>query len=106
MAMHLQIVTYRMGNISESDFIEANKEFAQMMAAVPGLGAKLWLRGPNEDGYGGLHLWQDRDAYENFLAGDLWAEVVSDESLLDLTTRGFQVMDDLTRMTQPGLQLL
>ncbi len=40
MAMHLQIVTYRMGNISESDFIEANKEFAQMMAAVPGLGAK------------------------------------------------------------------
>ncbi len=47
MAMHLQIVTYRMGNISESDFIEANKEFAQMMAAVPGLGAKLWLRGPN-----------------------------------------------------------
>jgi hypothetical protein len=106
MAMHLQIVTYRMGTISESDFIEANKEFAQMMAAVPGLVAKLWLRGPNEDGYGGLYLWQDRDAYEDFLAGDLWAEVVSDESLLDLTTRDFQVMDDLTRMTQPGLQLL
>lgn len=41
MAMHLQIVTYRMGSISESDFIEANKEFAKMMAAVPGLVARV-----------------------------------------------------------------
>lgn len=104
--MHLQIVTYRMGNVSEPDFIEANKEFAQMMAAVPGLVAKLWLRGPDEDGYGGVYLWQDRDAYENFLAGDLWAEVARDESLLDLATHDFVVMDDLTRMTRPGLQLL
>lgn len=37
---------------------------------------------------------------------DLWAEVVSDESMLDLATHDFEVMDDLTRMTQPGLQLL
>lgn len=106
MAMHLQIVTYRMGEISESDFIEANQEFAHMMAAVPGLVAKLWLRGPDQDGYGGVYLWQDRDAFDNFLAGDLWAEVVMDDSLQDLTTHDFAVMDDLTRLTQPGLQLL
>lgn len=106
MVMHLQIVTYRMGNLSESDFIEANREFAQMMAGVPGLVAKIWLRGPNEDGYGGVYLWQDRDAYDDFLAGDLWAEVVSDDSLLDLASHDFEVMEDLTRMTQPGLQLL
>lgn len=106
MAMHIQIVTYRIGNVSESDFVEANQEFAEMMAAVPGLVARVWLRGPDEDGYGGLYLWQDRDAYDNFLAGHLWAEVVSDESLLDFATHDFEVMDDLTRMTQPGLQLL
>lgn len=104
--MHLQIVTYRMASISESDFIEANQEFAQMMAGVPGLVAKFWLRGPGEDGYGGVYLWRDRAAHDNFLAGDLWAEVVSDESLLDLATTDFEVMDDLTRMTLPGLRLL
>ena len=104
--MHLQIVTYRMGKISEPDFVEANKEFAQIMAAVPGLVAKLWLRGPDEDGYGGLYLWQDREAYDNFVAGDLWAEVVNDESMLDLASRDFEVMGDLTRLTQPGLQVL
>ncbi len=50
--MHLTIVTFRMGDIRESDFIEANKEFAQMMADVPGLVAKLWLRGPTRMGMG------------------------------------------------------
>lgn len=104
--MHLQIVTYRMREISEDEFIEANKEFAQMMAGVPGLVAKFWLRGPGEDGYGGVYLWKDRAAHDSFVAGELWAEVVNDESLLDLATRDHEVMDDLTTMTQPGLRLL
>ena len=40
--MHVQVVTYRIADeISEADFIEANKEFAEMMVAVPGLLAKV-----------------------------------------------------------------
>ncbi len=31
--------------------------------------AKVWLRGPDEDAYGAIYLWQDRAAYENFQAG-------------------------------------
>lgn len=104
--MHLQVVTYRMNGVSEPDFVDANQEFARIMAAVPGLVAKVWLRGPGDDGFGGVYLWQDRESCDNFLASDLWAEVVSDDSLLDLTTRDFAVMEDLTRMTQPGLQLV
>jgi antibiotic biosynthesis monooxygenase (ABM) superfamily enzyme len=38
--MHVQVVTYRVTGISEAEFIEANKEFAEMMAAVPGFLAK------------------------------------------------------------------
>lgn len=30
--MHVQVVAYRMDDISEPDLIEANKEFAEMMA--------------------------------------------------------------------------
>ena len=35
--MHVQVVTYRVVEISDAEFIEANQEFAEMMAAVPGL---------------------------------------------------------------------
>lgn len=39
--MHVQVVTYRVEDVSDADFIEANKEFAEAMAAVPGLLAKV-----------------------------------------------------------------
>jgi hypothetical protein len=104
--MHVQVVTYRMADIGEPEFIEANREFAEMMAAVPGLLAKVWLKDPDEAIYGGLYIWRDREAYESFLAGELWAEVLSDDSMLDLASSDFVVMEELTRTTQPGMKLL
>jgi hypothetical protein len=104
--MHVQVVTYRMADISDLEFIETNKEFAEMMAAVPGLLAKVWLKDPDENIYGGLYLWRDRAACESFLAGELWAEVVKDDSMLDLASQDFAVMEELTKTTQPGIKLL
>lgn len=103
--MHAQIVTYRVDGVSDNDFIEANREFADAMAAVPGLLAKIWLQGT--DGvYGGLYLWRDREAYEAFLASALWGEVRTDTSMLDVVAIDYNVMEELTRVTQPGLKLL
>ena len=104
--MHIQIVTYRVEGVSDADFVEANREFAAAMAAVPGLLAKVWLREPAGDGYGGLYLWRDREAYEAFLASELWAEVLNDASMLDMKTADYDVMEEITRATQPGLNVL
>ena len=104
--MHVQVVTYRLGEISDHEFIEANREFADMMAAVPGLLAKVWLKDPDGNTYGGVYLWQDRQACEAFVSGELWGEVLNDESVMDLTSRDFAVNDELTKVTQPALKVL
>lgn len=104
--MHVQVVTYRMAEITEPEFIEANREFAEMMAAVPGLLAKVWLKEPERNRFGGLYLWRDREAFENFMAGSLWAEVLADDSLSELSSNDFEVMDTLTEVTQPRLKLV
>lgn len=104
--MHVQIVTYRVEGINDADFIDANRDFAEAMAAVPGLLAKVWLRRPDTDVYGGLYLWRDREAYEAFLASGLWDEVLNDPSMLDTVSADYGVMEGLTRATQPGLRLL
>ena len=102
--MHVQVVTYRIGEVSDADFIEANREFATLMSAVPGLLAKIWLKG--RDGiYGGIYLWQDREAYESFIASELWASVEGDDSLAQLHSQEFETMADLSRATQPGLSV-
>jgi hypothetical protein len=105
-SVHAQVVTYQLADISDPEFIEANREFAEMMAAVPGLLAKVWLKDPDGSTYGGVYLWQDRQACETFLAGELWGEVLKDESVMDLTSRDFAVNDELTKVTQPGLKVL
>ena len=105
--MHVQVVTYRVEDVTDADFVEANKDFAEAMAAVPGLLAKVWLKGPEGEGrYGGLYLWRDREAYDAFLAGELWAEVLNDPSMLDVQAADYSVMEELTRATEPGLKVL
>lgn len=106
--MHVQVVTYRLAEsgLTDAEFIEANQEFAEMMKVVPGLLAKIWLKDPANEAYGGLYLWQDREAYENFLASELWGSVVTDESVSDLTSHDFVVMNELSALTQPALQLV
>lgn len=105
--MHVQIVTYGLADeMSDSDFIEANQEFAEAMAVVPGLLAKVWLKNADEKVYGGLYLWRDLEAYDSFLASDLWESVIGDESATDLASHDYAVMEDLTKATQPALQMV
>ena len=106
--MHVQVVTYRLddGDVSDDEFVAANEEFAALMNAVPGLLAKVWLRNVGEDVYGGLYLWHDRGAYDDFIASELWTAVLTDASVSDLVSRDFETMDELTRSTQPALQMV
>ena len=106
--MHVQMVTYRLSDdaVSDNDFVAANEEFAQMMTAVPGLLAKIWLKNAGENVYGGIYLWRDREAYDSFVASELWASVLGDDSVSDLESRDFAVMEELTRSTQPLLQMV
>jgi hypothetical protein len=104
--VHVQVVTYTISETSDEEFAQANREFASMMAAVPGLLAKIWLKAPTGSVYGGVYLWQDRQAYENFVESELWASVLGDDSLSDLDSRDFGAMEELTKLTQPGLVLV
>ena len=103
--MHVQVATYRIDSTGDEEFIEANHEFASMMSAVPGLLAKVWLKSPEGSVYGGVYLWRDREAYEAFIRSELWASVLEDDSLSELESRDFAVMEPLSRLTQPGLPI-
>lgn len=104
--MYVQVATYKIDEMSDEEFVDANRDFASMMSAVPGLLAKIWLKAPDGTRYGGVYLWRDREAYEQFVGGDLWASVVTDESLSELDSRSFAVMDELTTATQPGITVV
>jgi hypothetical protein len=41
---------------------------------------------------------------EEFVGGELWASVLSDDSISDLQSHDYDVMEGLTKATQPKLK--
>ncbi len=66
--------------VTDEDFVAANQEFGELMAIVPGLLAKVWLKNADEKVYGGIYLWRDRQACRDFVASELWDSVLTDDS--------------------------
>jgi heme-degrading monooxygenase HmoA len=104
--MHVQIITYRIAAVSDADFNEANQEFAEMMTQVPGLLTKVWLKADEPGVYGGVYLWRDKESCEAFLASDLLAAVKADDSVHELTSHDYSVNEEMTKITQPVLQVI
>jgi hypothetical protein len=104
--MHVQVITYRIAEVSDPEFNEANLEFAEMMKDVPGLLSKVWLTSDEPGVYGGVYLWRDRDSCEAFLASDLLAAVKADDSVHELVSHEYAVNEEMTKITQPVLQVI
>jgi hypothetical protein len=97
--MHISIFHYRIQNIDDAGWSQACDELAPAFAAVPGLLSKIWLHGEG-DARGGVYLWEDKTAYEAFLASDLGTAAASHPNIVGLTMRDYSVDEAPTRVTR------
>jgi hypothetical protein len=104
--MHVQIITFRLVDMDEAGYRAACAEMAPAFAALPGLLTKIWLADPATNTYGGVYLFRDREAVEAYGASELFATVAAFPHFADITSRDFAVYDDLTRITQPEVEVL
>src|SRR6266566_4876553 len=75
--MHAQVVTFGLNGVTEEQFREAAGADAPTFATLPGLLAKIWLRDPETNTYGGLYLWADQEAYEGYIKGGVFNDLSS-----------------------------
>lgn len=101
--MHVQVVTFSLNGITEEQYREACAEETGTFAALPGLLSKVWLCNADTNTYGGVYLWRDRDCFEAYVNGDVFRALNDDPSLNDVQSRDFDVLEDLTKATQPHL---
>ena len=104
--MYVQIVTFGLNGVTEEDFYDFCAGEAPTFAALPGLLSKIWLRRPEGETYGGIYLWRNRAAHDEYVRGDIWRSVAADPNLADVTSVEFEVFEDLTKETQPALALV
>ena len=72
---------------------------AQAFAAVPGLRWKIWILNDHEKEAGGVYLFENERALNDFLSGPLAAQVKSHPALSDFSAKVFDVMEDVTAVT-------
>jgi heme-degrading monooxygenase HmoA len=103
--MHAQVVTFGLSGITEDQFRDAAAADAPMIATLPGLLGKFWLRDPETNTYGGLYLWADQEAYERYIKGEVFNAIKADRHLKNVESRDFGVFEDLSSLTMPKLRV-
>jgi quinol monooxygenase YgiN len=102
--MHVQIVNFNLKDLSDEDFRKASSELAPMFAAVPGLLSKVWLADEGSNVYGGVYLWRDKAAMDDFAASELFNAVVTNPHFANLTSKDYGIQDGPSRTTAGALQ--
>jgi heme-degrading monooxygenase HmoA len=102
--MHVQIVTFTLGDLSEEDYLTSADGVAGAFSSQGGLLSKVWLDRQDDGRYGAIYLWRDKEAMERFLRTDLFEG--NNSELKDVRSEDFAVLRNLTRKTQPELELV
>ena len=86
-------------NVSPTEYQKICESVAQAVADVPGLRWKLWLLNEEQKEAGGIYLFQDEQALNNYLSGPIVAQVKSHPGLQDISAKRFDVMEEMTAVT-------
>jgi heme-degrading monooxygenase HmoA len=102
--MHVQVVTYGLDGMPESDYLDLANELAPSFSGIPGLQAKIWLDDPDRGRYGAVYFWDDKAAMERFLHSNLFEG--TNPEFVDVDSEGFAVLENLSAQTQPVLEVI
>ena len=98
--MHIQIINFNLEGINRAEYEGVCNELAEAFAALPGLVSKHWLADEKNNTYGGVYIWETKEAYEAYLNSELFAGVGSNPALVNMVSKDFGVIEAPTRVTR------
>src|SRR5947209_17207865 len=97
--MKLLQVNYQLDS-AVSDFMRESKPVADLLANVPGLRWKIWLKNDEENQGGGIYLFEDSEGLKSFAEGPIIAKLRSHPAITDVSLKEFDVPQDLSSITR------
>jgi heme-degrading monooxygenase HmoA len=98
--MHIQVINFNLEGITRADYEAVCDELAGTFAELPGLISKHWLADEENNTYGGVYIWETRDAYQAFLNSELFAGVGANPALVNIESKNYDVIEAPTRITR------
>jgi heme-degrading monooxygenase HmoA len=97
--MHVLVVNFNLKGVSEQQYAKLCDDIAPAFAVVPGLLSKVWLKSSETGTYGGVYLFQDREAFDRFRNSDLFRTVQTHPNLANISAKDFGILEAPTRVT-------
>jgi hypothetical protein len=97
--MKLLQINYQLGS-AVSDFMRESKPVADVLANVPGLRWKIWLKNDDENQGGGIYLFENPEALKSFTTGPIIAKLRSHPAITDVSLKEFDIPQDLSSITR------
>ena len=101
--MHIQIINFHLKGINEEDYRKHCEIIAPALANLPGLISKVWLANSEANTYGGVYVWRDRQAMEDYKKTDIYKGMAANPNFEGITAKDFAVLENPTRVTR-GLE--
>jgi heme-degrading monooxygenase HmoA len=98
----IQIVTFNLAGLEPEDYAAHCEQVAPRFAELPGLRAKIWVAQPETNTYGGVYVWESREAMAAYVDGPQFAALLANEGMVDVTDRHFDVLAAPTAITAAG----
>jgi len=87
-------------NVTGEEYVEAVQPLVEDISKAPGLQWKIWILNDAESEAGGIHLFEDEAACNNYLAGPIVEIITSHPALSDFDVKQFDVMEEETAATR------
>ncbi|MDA7629026.1 YdhR family protein [Verrucomicrobia bacterium] len=100
MVMHIQIINFNLNDLSHEDYSRACNDIAQNFADLPGLISKHWLANEDTNTYGGVYFWESREAMENYLQSEVFAQVANNPAFANAASKDFAILEGPTKTTR------
>lgn len=97
--MYVRIVTFALVDLSPEDYASHAEQVAGAFTAWPGLLTKAWLADPATDTYGGVYVFESRDAAQASRDTAVFTGLLDSPHFAELSIREFDVLDGPTAVT-------
>ena len=98
--MNILIVNFGLEGISEEQYGGLAESVAPAFAAMPGLVSKTWLASEETNTYGGVYVWESREAMEAYKQTGVYRGMANNPHFKDITVKDYTVLEGPTKVTR------
>ena len=98
--MHILIINFNLHEMSRDQYLEVCDEVATAFADLPGLISKQWLANEETNTYGGVYLWQDRQAMLDYKGSELYSQLGNNPAFVNITATDFELLAEPSKVTR------